>query len=1185
LVYIKKLEVYGFKSFGFRNTIVQFDRGLIAVTGPNGSGKSNILDAIMFAIGENSPKALRVDKFQSLFHDSQNSAHRLIRVSLTFENSDRGIPLDSDGVTLTREMEGQTGESQYYLNGKKVSKTSIMELLEVVLAAPNKLNIVQQGMITRISELNSEERRKIIEDIVGLSYFDEKKAEALKQLDEADRRLEVAFARMGEIRKRIDELEVERNDQLRYDQLEAELKRLKAVQISNNIRTVRHKLSTSNQILDANNQRSSHLTKQTEELRHEIEKLESEKAKFMQQVDAATKAKAQVASKISSIVHDAERTKAITGESQRRIGEIQRRVSIIETNTHSIRHRLESNTAEIQRLRSLVDIKKTQLTDHRSKLNIIDDEMAKITAKVAQFSTFREKLERRISKMTTLKGQIDVATTRIEEKMKSNNYRKKSNDSLISALQAQLAASRGRISELQGLIESDKKKLEETTNILNELVTKKTILEKEITASTGLLSRAENLATKFEAKASVAQNAMNEDFAIAELMKDKDKFGIKGLVHDLIGWDKNYERPVLAAGSEFMKAFVVDNIQSMITIATFAKERKLPRLRIIPLDMINRYTPTDDIVPYDDVNIIGKLSDFVNSSYDKLPIFLFSGILVVKSSSSAYILARQGYRAVSVDGELFEPAGGSLALDFGSKISDLTKAILFGNSVEELRRRLTKLAKAIDLKTVQLHDLEGLVSSKESEKVKLQLNIQNMEAGLAREFEVLESKDKSLPELVSMSESLKEENDLLSSEISKWNRRLSLLIPSIERLSNRLRRIDDESTIKIELNAKSMERNRLIKAIDSLNIELGQNSSIVNGLENKMELDNRQIAELTQEYEHLVTEMEHRRHQLEESGTKSISLENELKALRDQEQQIIDSSGNTYTVLQEYERKIKTLSDNERKLSKVYNILERESALLRKDIADLSSQESRLVNDLVWLGFKNLLEEMEVAEAIKELNAEYESVKSKINLRADESYVQVVEGYRGMSARRNQLESERNSIVSFIQEIVKEKEKVFMDAFKKVDADIRVTFEKMTGGSARLEVENPDDLFSSGILFLVRFPNKTVARESTALSGGEKTIAATVFLLALQSLKPSPFYLMDEVDAHLDAQNTERLSRVLLDRSKENQIIMVTLKDSTVAKATLIYGVYPREGVSQVVKYKNPAQVPLAQIGSNESAT
>jgi chromosome segregation protein len=223
-VHIKKLEVYGFKSFGFKNTAVHFEKGLVAITGPNGSGKSNILDAIMFAIGENSPKTLRVDKFQSLFHDSQNSNHRLIRVSLSFDNTDRGIPIDSDTVTLTRGIEGQNGESQYWLDDKKVTKTAIMELLEVVLAAPSKLNIVQQGMITRISELNSEERRKIIEDIVGLSYFDEKKAEALKQLDEADRRLEVAFARMGEIRKRIDELETERNEQLRYDQLDTELK-------------------------------------------------------------------------------------------------------------------------------------------------------------------------------------------------------------------------------------------------------------------------------------------------------------------------------------------------------------------------------------------------------------------------------------------------------------------------------------------------------------------------------------------------------------------------------------------------------------------------------------------------------------------------------------------------------------------------------------------------------------------------------------------------------------------------------------------------------------------------------------------------------------------------------------------------------------------------------------------------
>ncbi|HEX6561455.1 MAG TPA: AAA family ATPase, partial [Nitrososphaera sp.] len=367
---------------------------------------------------------------------------------------------------------------------------------------------------------------------------------------------------------------------------------------------------------------------------------------------------------------------------------------------------------------------------------------------------------------------------------------------------------------------------------------------------------------------------------------------------------------------------------------------------------------------------------------------------------------------------------------------------------------------------------------------------------------------------------------------------------------------------------------------DTANIELSQISSSLGGIESRLEFDQRQLAQMDEEKERLTAELDQRKKQMEEMQGKSQALENELKALRDQEQQIIDSSGNAYSVLQEYERKIKGLSEEERKVSKENNIIERESALLRKDVSDLTGQESRLVNDLVWLGYKSLLDPIDVEGAIKELSDEYERVKSRINLRADESYVQVMEGYRGMSTRRNQLESERNSIVSFIEQIVKEKKEMFMDAFSRVDSDIQTTFSKLTGGSARLELENSEDVFAGGVMLLVAFPGK-VARESTALSGGEKTIAATVFLLALQSLKPSPFYLMDEVDAHLDAQNTDRLSKILVERSKDNQIIMVTLKDSTVSKATLIYGVYPRQGVSQVVKYRNPGQVPLAQINSS----
>jgi chromosome segregation protein len=1179
LVHIKKLEVYGFKSFGFRNTIVQFEKGLVAITGPNGSGKSNILDAIMFAIGENSPKAMRVDKFQSLFHDANNPGHRLIRVSVTFDNADRGIPMDEDAVTLTREMEGQSGESQYLLNGKKVSKTAIMELLEVVLSAPNKLNIVQQGMITRISELNSEERRKIIEDIVGLSYFDEKKAEALKQLDEADRRLEVAFARMGEIRKRIDELEAERNDQLRYEQTGSELKRFKAVQLSNNIRVVRSKLATSTQILDGNNQRSAQLAKQLDELRQEIEGLETEKAKFMEEVDAANKAKAQLASRTAAIVHDSERAKAMLGESQRRISDIERRLPQIEGGKQAIARRAEGMKADAEKIQTSMAQKKEALATLRTRLDQINVQVEEVSAVISRYTGLRQKLEGRLKRVSSLGNSVEMSAARVEEKIKTNAYKKDAGDSALASLASEVDSAKTRISELQKSLESDRLHLQETTSTLDALTETKAALERELADSAAILSKADTMATKFEERASVAKHAMNEDFAIAELAKYSEKFGIKGIVHDLIRWDKGYERAVLASGSEWMKAFVVEDVKSMIAIAAYAKEKKLPRLRIIPLDIVGRHKTKPAKEFRGDTNVVGRVSDFVYSEYEALPEFLFSDAIVVRNSSAAYALARQGFRTVSVEGELFEPEGGSMALDFGSKISDLTKAIILGDSVESLRDMLSRLSKVVEKKNAQLREAAERIASAEGEKIRLEIQISSSETRLAQESSSVVGKEKTLLEMQAHGQALVQEAELLVAELERYRRRLALISPTVNKLSSRLQGID-ESAAKARLAEINVERNQIVKQADTANIELSQISSSLGGIESRLEFDQRQLAQMDEEKERLTTELGQRKKQMEEMQGKSQALETELKALRDQEQQIIDSSGNAYSVLQEYERKIKGLSEEERKVSKENNIIERESALLRKDVSDLTAQESRLVNDLVWLGYKSLLDPMDVEGAIKELSDEYEQVKSRINLRADESYVQVMEGYRGMSTRRNQLESERNSIVSFIEQIVKEKKEMFMDAFSRVDSDIQTTFSKLTGGSARLELENPEDVFAGGVMLLVAFPGK-VARESTALSGGEKTIAATVFLLALQSLKPSPFYLMDEVDAHLDAQNTDRLSKILVERSKDNQIIMVTLKDSTVSKATLIYGVYPRQGVSQVVKYRNPGQVPLAQINSS----
>lgn len=238
--YIKKLDVYNFKSF--RKVSLQLERGLNVITGPNGSGKSNIIDAIRFCLGENSPKTLRVSKISSLISDSiPESKDRSAKVSIVFENSMRAIPMDSENVSISRELK-ENGESTYFLNGKRVQKGSLSEILDLALISPEGFNVILQGMATRISELSPDEKRRLIEGIVGIAQFDEKKAEAERQLREADLRLQVALARIDEIKNRVDALEGERNDQIRLKHLEEEIRWLKSVMLSKNLASTRDKI-------------------------------------------------------------------------------------------------------------------------------------------------------------------------------------------------------------------------------------------------------------------------------------------------------------------------------------------------------------------------------------------------------------------------------------------------------------------------------------------------------------------------------------------------------------------------------------------------------------------------------------------------------------------------------------------------------------------------------------------------------------------------------------------------------------------------------------------------------------------------------------------------------------------------------------------------------------------------------
>ena len=420
----------------------------------------------------------------------------------------------------------------------------------------------------------------------------------------------------------------------------------------------------------------------------------------------------------------------------------------------------------------------------------------------------------------------------------------------------------------------------------------------------------------------------------------------------------------------------------------------------------------------------------------------------------------------------------------------------------------------------------------------------------------------------------------LRKRISEQTSRNSILHSDVMTTESYIESLEERISI-VEDNYASGEQSRIASELSRINIKKAETEKLYTLIMNEFRdkssqlttfqtQDNReksQSAQLEKEKISLESERQEIQTKIAELEKQKESKNQILVKLREKEQELIATSGSSIGQLKEYDDELKKLSEKDRFFTKQINTLERQSDSLNRDLHDLIETQSKLQQILSAFGFDRNMDTFDVETIVQGLSTELQSLNA-LNAKAPETYLEISNGYRSMSTRKNSLEEERNSIVKFIEDIEKDKRQTFLDAFDKVDKEIRLIFNKMTGGNAWLELQNEDDIFNSGISYLIQFPNKP-KRESTSISGGEKTLAAIVFVLALQKLKPSPFYLFDEVDAHLDAPNSERLAKILEERSKESQFIMVSLKDSVVQKAKLIYGVFPKNGVSNVVTYKD----------------
>ncbi len=1165
MVHIKKVEIFGFKSFGFKNTTVQFEPGLVSISGPNGSGKSNILDAIIFAMGENKPKVMRVVKLRSLIHDVEGNRRgpKMARTSVHFDNSDRKIPVDSDAVEITREMDAN-GENTYYLNKKKTNRSHILDLLDMANAGLGQLNVVQQGTVTRISEFTSEEKRKTIEDLIGLSYFDDKKMESIKQLDEADRRLEIALARMGEIKKRIDELEEERNQKLRHDILGRELNRYNAIDAANKLKIISSQKSTKETTLHQLTTSVTTFDSQRTVLRTEIGSLETEKSKLMGVASEFNQAKNTLDLEISSALEQYEIDNTKISASKKRLERIDIRIPELQIELKEIDVARSDIDIQIQKIKESILETTTKKNNLNKDAEGIDSQRNKILLEQSEVASKKSEIDEKIKTLTHQLNETKLKLSKIQhEKVESKNKIHMNTLKLNELDQGLTQLSESKL-KLESMMNNHDATIVELKSRIQKFQLKKSKINNDLDEWTLILEKSSKSAIHYQSKIKTVKGLMHEDYTIAKLKEDAEKLGIEGLVYEMISWDKKYERSVMAVSSDWIKAIVVKDFATLLGIVDVARHKKLPKLKIIPLDAIPKFKLT---LPKES-GVIGILADYVtcNPDYSELKTFLFGNIVLTEDRESAYNVSQLGYKAVTLNGEFFEAKGGTVIIDINSKISKLTKLISMSSEIDVLVQSNSTIKKYM-LK--QKYHLKKIDASIQSNVERLSLS-ENQLTSTNENYIHLKSK-------INSTMILKEQ---LSKRITELTSRNTIIESEFSSNESHVESLDERIVI-VDKNYASGEQSRIANELSKINIKKSDIEKLYTAIMNEYRDKESQLTTM-QTQDNREKSQTHRLHDEEhtlkleygelETTIQELEKQKEPKnkiliQLREKEQELIATSGSSIENVKIFDDKLKILSEQDRDLTKQISTLERQSDSLNRDLHDFISKETKLQLLISSFGFNKNMETFDVETLVQGLSSELSSLNA-LNAKAPQTYLEVSYGYRSMSTRKNSLEEERNSIVKFIEDIEKDKRQTFLDSFDQIDKEIRLIFNKMTGGEAWLELQNEDDIFNSGISYLIQFPNKP-KRESTSISGGEKTLAAIVFVLALQKLKPSPFYLFDEVDAHLDAPNAQKLATILEERSKESQFIMVSLKDSVIQKAKLIYGVFPKNGVSHVVVYKD----------------
>ncbi|HEX2408659.1 MAG TPA: hypothetical protein VHJ38_15765, partial [Nitrososphaeraceae archaeon] len=529
------------------------------------------------------------------------------------------------------------------------------------------------------------------------------------------------------------------------------------------------------------------LSLELKKTKQELETIDLEKMNFIKEVDLINKEKAEISNKVALIVYDIEKSKAIYKETISRIEEIDKKIErgdIVGKESNIKVKGFQDEIAFFEKKSETINKRKVSYT---SELKNLDNYILQLSTKNQKIELHKRKINYRYEKILSLNNKFEVDILKIKENLKIIINNKIETNSKIKKLKSKVLLISQELQNNVTNVIDVKRRTGYISKLILEIEKKIKEFNNEIEESKIILNKSDTEALRFYEKDKILTETMAEDLTISEISKEKE-LHVVGIVHDLVKWDKNYLRPIMAVGSEWLKAIVVNNVEDMVKIAEFAKVNNLPRVKIIPLDIIQLSEKVE--VYEEDISFIGNLANFIDSDYKKLIDFIFGNIIVVRTASEAYKLSLKGYRSVSIDGEFFDAKSNMLLVDYNSAVINFVTEINLKNNFESLRILILKLKNLLLEKTTELRNLIDKLKNLQFEKIELENNLRYIEDKVIIQRNILQEHNVELKELELVKS--KNESDYKNTVtlLKTYRNRFSLIADTKNKIEEDLKRIN-----------------------------------------------------------------------------------------------------------------------------------------------------------------------------------------------------------------------------------------------------------------------------------------------------------------------------------------------------------------------------------------------------------